>query len=144
MSKITALPDKPSDLIDLALRDLETVENSKKYLVDMGTWHQANHSSDPWSLCAVCFAGSVMAQSLGVVPDKNYLPADFPPFICCKLEALNSFRCGWIHEGLREMEIYFDGDDIEDFFSVRPYDDSHDGFKTDMRELAAMLRKKGL
>ena len=37
--KFGKLPGKPSALIRLALHDLALVERSKKYRVDMGSWH---------------------------------------------------------------------------------------------------------
>lgn len=34
------LPDKPSELIRLAIKDLETCEASEKYAIFMGAWHE--------------------------------------------------------------------------------------------------------
>lgn len=36
------LPNNPSDLIMLALKDLVLIEKNKKYTVNMGAWHTPN------------------------------------------------------------------------------------------------------
>lgn len=68
------LPNKLSELIRLAMKDLELVENDEKYKVDMdmGSWHfpwfseEAEHFDvdDEVEVCNVCLAGAVMAKTL--------------------------------------------------------------------------------
>ena len=54
------LPSKLSDVILIALEDLEKAEKSKEYEIDMDDWYKPN------GVCKVCFAGAVMAQSEGL------------------------------------------------------------------------------
>ena len=53
------LPNKKSELLTLALRDLEVVEKDNKYTVDMGDYYHQTMNS-----CYVCLAGAVMANTL--------------------------------------------------------------------------------
>lgn len=55
------LPNKPSELIAIALADLIKVEKSKKFRVAMGAWHWTPPGSN---VCHVCLAGAVMACTL--------------------------------------------------------------------------------
>lgn len=137
-AKPVKLPDKPSALIRLALRDLEKCERSPKYKVEMAYWH------DPNGKCKVCLAGSVMAKSLGVGPNQQLHPQDLEDADTQrKLFALNAFRVGGIHGGLEEMGI------------KRPitlpmtvprefYKENSTKFKVFMRGVATMLAKEGL
>ena len=52
------LPNKPSELLKVALTDLELVEGDSKYRVDMRNWHTPQYDKT----CEVCLAGSVMAK----------------------------------------------------------------------------------
>lgn len=56
-AKVT-LPKIPSQLIRIALKDLEKAERTPKTRINMGTWYDTNGS------CTVCLAGSVMANTL--------------------------------------------------------------------------------
>jgi hypothetical protein len=55
------LPDKPSDLLQLALDDLELCEKDRNYTIDMSEWHTP--SQDESEKCAVCIAGAVIAKT---------------------------------------------------------------------------------
>ena len=59
MSAVATLPDKPSELIRLALSDLEKCEGDSRYEVDMNEWHVPTQKGH---VCYVCLAGSVMAK----------------------------------------------------------------------------------
>lgn len=136
------LPDKPSDLIELALADLEKCEADPRYRIDMNVWHRPNGH------CAVCFAGSVMAQSLGVDPRDCVMFTDeddveFGDELMAKFHALNEFRGGYVWEGLNELRIVKPAR-LDNFFIVTPYTKSRDGFRADMRDLAEHLRSHGL
>src|SRR6478736_6372267 len=65
-------PKKLSQAIMLALNDLALVEKKPKYKVDMANWHIVDGNT-----CAVCFAGSVMAQTFGVSPGIYTSPGSF-------------------------------------------------------------------
>lgn len=84
------LPDKLSDLIEVALRDLESVENDQNYTVDMHLWQSPNYGT-----CHVCLAGSVLAKTLKVPKGRGISPAELytrnTP-LARKLFALNAVR----------------------------------------------------
>lgn len=48
MTTAVDLPEKPSELIRLALRDLETVEANPHYEVNMASWHNAAVAGRGW------------------------------------------------------------------------------------------------
>lgn len=117
------LPKKLSDLILLALGDLEAVERSSRFKVDMKDWfsvknairYQAGRARVNSSLtsetahCTVCFAGAVMARSLDAVEkslnleDEGYMtPYDFGNNEN-KLQALNSIRLGDVRLALHHL-----------------------------------------
>ena len=89
-------PSKPSELIRLALRDLRSVERSKKYSVNMHAWHQP--LSD--QVCEVCLAGAVMARSLKVPHNLGINPVELDTCLgvsagwYAPLSALNDLRIG--------------------------------------------------
>lgn len=75
---------KISEVLTLGLRDLKKVEMDKRYVVDMDDWHSP--MSERWKggkwvkqkTCSVCFAGSVMAKTLGAKPTMDREIEDFP------------------------------------------------------------------
>lgn len=103
-----------SGVIRLAIADLEAVERSKKYVVNMDVWHapmgrlmEKRHYaifgaprldaliSDMESAgasCTVCFAGAVMANRFGTKPTVDTNPDAFEDAVKHRLEALNSVR----------------------------------------------------
>jgi hypothetical protein len=149
------LPDKPSDLLEVALRDLKAVEAMRDtYVVNMGLWHEPK--SGYGSKCAVCLAGSVLAQSMSVHPTTSAGPsvmlnscgevASLHPKDAGKLLALNNFRMGLIGAALAEMKIPRPKD------LPRAVQSEHAGyrrgekkaFKEDMQGIIDLLRKHGL
>jgi hypothetical protein len=127
---------KPSELIELALHDLEVVESKpEEYVVKMNTWH-----TPALDKCEVCFAGAVMAVSLKC-GKKPYIPNDFPEAKKF-LTALDQFRSGHVMGGLNAMGIYYSA--IRPYKYVSSYEESPADFKEDMRKLALDLRKRGL
>lgn len=54
--KISGLPNKPSELLTLALDDLQACHRSKKYNINMNIWYNENGA------CTVCLAGAVIAK----------------------------------------------------------------------------------
>jgi hypothetical protein len=138
MPRSVKLPNKPSALIRLALKDLSAVEKMKaKYRVDMEVWHEPN------SHCTVCFAGSVMACSLKADPKENLDYDAFGKENKKKLLALNYFRTGDLHDGLNKMEADYDDEWIPYSVAVSSYDatdaDSKKDFKKDMNKIADRL-----
>ena len=133
------LPSKPSDLIELALQDLESVEKSPKYEVYMSEWHAYTPGAD---ICSVCLAGAVMAQTLKVRRKQFKSPDEIKDKATQNaLYALNSFRLGSISHGLKTMEIPHDK--VRNIH-IPPYAEHPRKFKTAMSKMAVSLRKKGL
>ena len=97
------LPDTPSDLILAALGDFVSLLTEPGYAVDMDIWHQpTTNVFDPGDeICKVCFAGAVMAKRLEVGEYKQPDPLHFSDKISNKLFALDCFRRGYAHSGLR-------------------------------------------
>jgi hypothetical protein len=142
--KKTELPDKPSELIRLALHDLAEAERDKRYRIDMGAYHEPN------SKCAVCFAGAVIAFSLNGSAKKFIHPNDFDLRTREKLHGLNELRGGFYSMALRHIEglDWLEALRLRDKLSAivnRPadYDDGRRAFKADMRKIAAVLEKEG-
>ena len=99
-----ALPDAPSELIRVALDDLDWAEkHPDRFIIDMTGWHKWDVESQK---CHVCMAGAVMARTLHI-PDVQTFPvlliADFGSDVRGKLVALDLFRSGYIHTALNRM-----------------------------------------
>ena len=105
MSYESKLPDKPSELIRVALGDLQKCIDDPHYSIDMNNWHVPCVG-----YCSVCLAGAVMAKTFEIDPRAGTTPGKYfkrewnnPDFI--KLEALDRFRCGQIYNGLICMRL---------------------------------------
>lgn len=137
---MTKLPEKLSDLIELALRDLRKVEKDERYRVNMYSWHEPTLSGK----CLVCFAGAVMAGTLETPINKDVLPSRFDEHTAARLNALNEVRCGLIRQALDSV-----GENVDIEFVVydnpRPieYKKDPEGFYTDLSDLALRLREAG-
>ena len=81
------LPNKTSELIRLAVSDLEKCEKDKSYEINMCAWHTENYDS-----CAVCLAGSVMAKTLEEDWGAHIEPYNYDIDTCVKLNVLNDIR----------------------------------------------------
>lgn len=106
--KLAKLPNKLWQLAEMALRDLERAEKSKKFTIDMSEWYVTNGK------CSVCMAGAVLAFS--VAPkcykdhfqdyrNRNILRPEWVDDVDLaeKLHAINHLRCGEIQEALRRL-----------------------------------------
>ena len=142
------LPNKASALIRLGLEDLAKCEESSSYVVLMSKWHRGGGfgNAEP---CAVCLAGSVMAQSLDVEFWEEAAPGDFDGATRNKLHALDDFRCGYVLAGL--MSFYdpegIPSDRTFDSWSdwtVPRYRDDPKQWRRAMKELADYLEGEGL
>ena len=100
------LPDRLSDLILVALKDLKKCEKSPKYTVEMSKWHRPSCASAithlDWT-CEVCLAGSVIAQTLKTPIIKLKEPVDFGEVDEHKLYALDYIRGGDVFQALRHF-----------------------------------------
>jgi hypothetical protein len=129
---------KPSELIRLALKDLEAVEQEPEtYKVCMSKWHYSTPEK-----CFVCLAGAVMAKSLHADPLKKADPANYSDEMCKLLYALDRFRVGDIFLGFYYMQLTLP---IEmKSFHITPYDESPLEFKSDMNCFANYLQSYDL
>lgn len=146
--KFGVLPGQPSKLIRLALKDLEAVEKSKRFVVDMNEWFRPNGQ------CAVCLAGSVMAKTLKVSTSKRKLkslglldswgeviPDKFKKEMYA-LQALNYFRlgeCGW---AFRYLDLT-KGSGVPFDCMITDYHSDPEEFKDQMHQLAGELEDGG-
>jgi hypothetical protein len=141
------LPNKPSELILLALKDLSKAERLKGYTVDMGVWHRPKSE---WvsgrDTCKVCFAGSVMAFSLKA--DKT-LSIGAPNLDIFGKENRNKFlflnmiRGGSISAALLYLDITLPIG-MSASMSVEDYRVSRKHFKRDMRAIVKELQEFNL
>ena len=136
------LPDKPSKVIRLALRDLFDVEHDPDYAINMNYFHTPYVDPD-WEKCHVCFAGAVMAKTLNTPIDQNALPEDFDEDTGGKLDALDAFRDGLIAAGLEYMGLSTPKG-IENTREIEDFITDPMRFKDDMESLADDLEGYGL
>ena len=89
--KVKELPDKLSDLLDLAVTDAIAVSENPNRILDMNVWH-----SPKGKKCAMCMGGAVMERQLGVGPHEDMVPARFgDKNVATKLRWINSMREGY-------------------------------------------------
>lgn len=108
IGEVNRLPELPSDLIRVALRDLAKVEKSDYYRVLMHSWHTPRYQSDYtplYPICHVCLAGAVLAGSCGVPRHIRTDPSDFDRYTRRRLFALDSFRVGDIYAGCGWLRV---------------------------------------
>lgn len=67
-----SLPDKKSELLQVALNDIKRAANTPGYRIDMHEWHYMDPDT---GVCEVCLAGAVMAFSLNVAPTEAATPS---------------------------------------------------------------------
>lgn len=133
------LPNIPSELIILAVKDLEACEKDSNYEIDMSTWH--NYDTEK-QMCCICLAGAVLAQTLKADFTVTLNPAYMTIFDYPKLMALDSFRQGHVISGFTWLGIEYCYDQLETVV-ITPYDQNPTSFKADMRELAKILASHG-
>ncbi len=140
------LPEKFSDTIDLALDDLEKIEQDERYRVDMGLWHTVDHDEK----CHVCLGGAVMARTLEVDIDNCVIPEELGNAVARKLNALDELRRAQGPSSYRFALAVFLGVDVfevtlpTNFRAPIPaYSQNPEGFKSTLREVAQQYRKIG-
>ncbi|HEX9232682.1 MAG TPA: hypothetical protein VF849_01400 [Blattabacteriaceae bacterium] len=128
---------KPSKLIELALKDLETVESMPEiYEISMNVFHE-NHNKK----CFICLAGAVMAITLHADKNKTLNTGYFPEQQHL-LRALNMFRVGAIESGFLEMGIPLNN--LKSSLYVTPYHINPIQFKIDMKNMTFYLKENNL
>lgn len=61
------LPDYPSQILEVALEDLEKCEKDPKFSINMSTWSRVGLDG----VCEVCLGGSVLAKTIGKMPVRG-------------------------------------------------------------------------
>lgn len=146
------LPDKPSELIRVALVDLRKCEADKRYRIDMNQWHVPVHTTQVEEnvdehACFVCLSGAVMGQTLEVPLDyyANRTSSKFDRDTQCKLGAINFLRMGNLTDAFILLHINLDGTGLPRRpIEVAEYINDSDRFYADMERLAVMLERVGL
>ena len=130
---------KPSELIMLALEDLEKVEGTPKvYHVNMDIVHDQIKE-----LCYVCLAGAVLAQTMRVDPTEHWSQAHPCEETTDRVWALDDFRQGEIGKGLAKMNIKLPHN-VREKISVLDYAFDPVEFKSGLRWIAKHLAERGL
>lgn len=100
--KTDCLPDKASDLLAVALADLERTLLDPRYYFDWDHYY----TPDPYGRCGICVAGGIMAQSIDARPDRLvFLNIRCHPATRLKLHAISSFSNGNVPGGLCHMAM---------------------------------------
>lgn len=131
-------PGKPSGLIRLAIVNVKKVRRRKRYVVDMGIYHEPMGGK-----CHVCFAGAVMAGTLGASPTQYVTTYHWGLTWRYALQALNCFRLGRVYEGLNCLGLGIP-DGLPMTMAVTHHDDDPEQFLADMEAMAATLEGAGL
>ena len=103
---MTALPNKLSELLLLAVKDAKACEAMPdKYVLDMWDWHvpYVGDEDVATGACHVCLAGSVIAQTLGASPENEAIPGDYDGDTHRALVAIDEMRRGDFMEALKTI-----------------------------------------
>jgi hypothetical protein len=129
------LPDKLSDLIDVALRDLDAfiaegniVSMEDRWLTEVG------------GKCIGCLAGAVMCQSLGL-REVYVVYRDLPEHLHAKMYALDNLRLGNVTRVFVALKRRPPSVDLDR--RITPFVQSPTEFVKDMKQLADDLRSHG-
>jgi len=135
------LPKKLSDLIVVALEDMEKCEKNSDYKLDM-TW--AFHERRG-PVCSVCFAGAVMAQTLGADINASAVGThDFGQHNKVRLVALDNIREGQFLNALAKINIE-KNDDVELLEDqITSHEEDPKKFKEEMLFASGILAAVGL
>lgn len=140
------LPDRPSELLRLALSDLRKCEQDPTFRIDMGVWLLPagvnTLEGRYYDQCSVCLAGSVIAQTLGHPLCLSGGPSDWRLDTARKLFALNYFRIGSIEAAYLWL-VRKKPEGIPFHVPVCRYDENKDKFHKDMDELVHLLETHG-
>lgn len=131
------LPDKLSELIRVAIGDLEKCEVDPLYEIDMHRWHYPSISR-----CCVCLAGACLAMSVGIDPSEQFTFGDVEDHEYGRhFIALDYARVGNVQCALMELGIDYT---TQLNRPVVPYDAGPAIFKSQMLALASDLEREGL
>ena len=99
---MTALPNKLSALLRIAVEDAQKCEADPRYLLRMGDWHVP---SDSTLRCEVCMAGAVMAQRFGAEPIASFAPTDYDDATAEAFWAIDAMRRGYFDSAAEEINL---------------------------------------
>jgi hypothetical protein len=143
------LPEKLWELTQLALEDLEKVEQDEKhYRVHMASWHEPYEREDE-AVCYVCLAGAVLAKTIKVPRDLLLNPSQLGCALDLKMCALNALRLGDVVEALEHFHGFIDKDTLRKAEVLQDpgyvdYGRSPHGFKDWLRNMIAGLKEMNL
>lgn len=141
----TKLPDKLSDLLELALNDCQIVFTSGRYIENMEYWHHPKGDR-----CAVCMAGAVMANTLRVPIEESVDPTHMESDTLERLLAINDMRTGEMFNAYERLNGRFPTPEDHYVLSEvkeRIRREAVNAFRADWsvyREVVETLRKAGL
>ena len=131
------LPSVPSELITLALADVEKSKKDSHYFICTNVWHEIA----PNGRCAICIAGAVMVFSLNA-PKKSLSPDFYPLITKNKLKAIDEFRRGLVGNAFKLLGLDFKtGHEFSR--NIIQYANDKQCFKSQMQQLASDLKKAG-
>ncbi|HUF64009.1 MAG TPA: hypothetical protein VMN36_18160 [Verrucomicrobiales bacterium] len=131
------LPDKPSELIRLAVRDLEKIEGDGRYQICMAQWHFPVENGP----CLVCLAGAVMSRTLGAGDREVRFPLSFGKRNAGRLLALESLARGGFREAFSRMDIEAAPPLMD--YGMLPYREDPEQFKADLLTVADYFEEGG-
>jgi hypothetical protein len=137
---VDTLPNKPSELLTLALADLAKVERSKRYKVNMSNWHVPIRTD----LCQVCLGGSVLAKSLNYPFNLEFKTNLVPDSVIEKVVALNRFRVGDVSRALMHLGYGADTYNAFTWLYAPEYADDKKAWRKVMRGIVRDLKKLDL
>jgi hypothetical protein len=134
----------PSQLLSLALHDLELVEQDSRYTVDMGAWHLTSFVGGG---CRVCMAGAVLAKSAGMeIGQGIYSVDEIQDNVWARYaKIIDRVRCGLF--ALAEEEMMAIGwlrEETHYKARIPPYKDDPEGFKQGIRNVINYYQVRGL
>jgi hypothetical protein len=133
----------PSQLIKVALKDLEVAERSDQTSINMSFWVLPRCSAAE-NRCTVCLAGAVMVGSLGASTSEHGTPEDyFNIFVRNRLYAIDQFRKGEVSSGLNLMDVPLPKG-MPTYVFVPHYGFHTDAFKRAMADLVDLLESYNL
>lgn len=150
MTREEFLALKPSELLRLALKDLEKVEAMPEtYLIDFARYHEYNAYNS--GKCVVCLAGSVLATSFGHAPTESIWLWDLDHEISDRIHCISDLQFGAIRSGLHVLglptsDVEYIVNQTKEFHDgpiTAPYRTNPDGYKKWVARLADRLEELG-
>jgi hypothetical protein len=158
--KSRKLPNKPSELITVALDDLNDAQRHGR-IIDMSVYvenrrvfrrHSGEEDFITLEVCHVCLAGAVIVERLRKHDDDSELmPQSFPDDVAAKLIALDNFRRGLVYRSCINLlsgrtceKVSVQLMELENKTWVPDFKRDPRGFKMALRTLARRLQKLGI